>query len=110
MPLALLEHINLNVTSRDAAYAFYVTALGGRVNEPTTNERQLHVNLGASQFHLLLQEVSAAGPAPEEGGCGTEGAAALELGEAEGEDAFEGGTAPGLLDFIFSPITPFSIE
>ena len=61
MPLALLEHVNLNVPDHDAAYAFYVTALGGVVNPKTTNERQLHVNVGASQFHLLLQASFAEG-------------------------------------------------
>ena len=55
MPLALLEHINLNVTERDAAISFYVTGLGGVLNPVSTNDRQVHVNLGASQFHLLLK-------------------------------------------------------
>lgn len=64
MPLALLEHISLNILDRESAYAFYVTGLGGRVNDPTTNGRQLHVNLGASQFHLLLQTNGVEGPSP----------------------------------------------
>ena len=62
MPLALLNHINLNITDRQQAIKFYVEALGGVINESTTNERQLHVNLGASQFHLLLQYNGAEGP------------------------------------------------
>lgn len=55
MPLALLEHINLNILNEPTARKFYVAGLGAMVNEPSTNDRQLHVNLGVSQFHLLLQ-------------------------------------------------------
>ena len=64
MPLALLEHVNLNIPDRDKAHAFYVEALGGLENPKTTNERQLHVNVGASQFHLLLQYSYADGVVP----------------------------------------------
>ena len=66
MPLALLEHINLNVTDREAAVAFYVTGLGGVINPLTTNDRQVHVNLGSSQFHLLLKSSFADGIKPVE--------------------------------------------
>jgi catechol 2,3-dioxygenase-like lactoylglutathione lyase family enzyme len=62
MPLALLEHVNLNVPDRDAAHAFYVEGLGGKVNVPSSNDGQLHVNAGASQFHLLLQYRYVEGP------------------------------------------------
>ena len=51
----LLEHINLNIPNEATARAFYIDGLGGTVNPRTTNSRQLHVNLGASQFHLLNQ-------------------------------------------------------
>ena len=64
MPLALLEHVNLNITNVDMAIAFYVTGLGGVINIPTTNDRQLHVNVGASQFHLLLKSSFADGILP----------------------------------------------
>ena len=50
-----LEHLNLNVPSESIARAFYVDGLGGVVNPRSTNSRQLHINLGASQFHLLHQ-------------------------------------------------------
>ena len=50
--LTLLEHLNLNVPCEATARAFYVDGLGGVVNPRSTNSRQLHVNLGASQFHL----------------------------------------------------------
>jgi hypothetical protein len=52
MPLALLEHVNLNIVDREAARAFGVEGLGCVVNEPSTSDRQLHLNLGASQLHL----------------------------------------------------------
>ena len=64
MPLALLEHVNLNVLDREQALAFYVTGLGGVLNPNTTNDRQLHVNVGASQFHLLLKSSFASGVQP----------------------------------------------
>jgi catechol 2,3-dioxygenase-like lactoylglutathione lyase family enzyme len=48
----LLEHVNLNIPDADLARAFYITGLSGAVNPETTNWRQLHVNAGASQFHL----------------------------------------------------------
>ena len=48
----LLEHVNLNVPDADAARDFYVHGLGGMENPVGTNARQLHVNVGASQFHL----------------------------------------------------------
>ena len=50
--LTLLEHLNLNVPCEATARAFYVDGLGGVVNPRSTNSRQLHVNVGASQFHL----------------------------------------------------------
>lgn len=55
MPLSLLEHINLNILDEPTARKFYVEGLGAVVNAPSTNDRQLHVNMGVSQFHLLLQ-------------------------------------------------------
>ena len=66
MPLALLEHVNLNITDRDTAYEFYVTGLGGVVQPVSTNDRQLHVNAGASQFHLLLKSSYIEGVVPVE--------------------------------------------
>ena len=48
----LLEHINLNIPSEALARDFYV-GLGGAVNPKTSNWRQLHINAGASQWHLL---------------------------------------------------------
>ena len=53
--LTLLEHINLNVPNEATARAFYVDGLGGVVQPKSTNARQLHVNVGCSQFHLLLR-------------------------------------------------------
>lgn len=50
--LTLLEHINLNVPCEATARAFYVDGLGGVVNPRSSNSRQLHINVGASQFHL----------------------------------------------------------
>eukprot|EP00320_Phaeocystis_rex_P018483 CAMPEP_0119091220 /NCGR_PEP_ID=MMETSP1178-20130426/155577_1 /TAXON_ID=33656 /ORGANISM="unid sp, Strain CCMP2000" /LENGTH=52 /DNA_ID=CAMNT_0007074703 /DNA_START=24 /DNA_END=178 /DNA_ORIENTATION=- len=44
--LTLLEHLNLNVPSETMARAFYVAGLGGVVNPRSTNNRQLHINLG----------------------------------------------------------------
>ena len=61
----LLEHINLNIPDEATARAFYVDGLGGAVNPRTTNSRQLHVNLGASQFHLL-RKLSVRGMEPVE--------------------------------------------
>ena len=52
LPL-LCEHVNLNIPCEDAAKAFYLTALGGAIQPKSSNWRQLHVNAGASQFHLL---------------------------------------------------------
>ena len=49
-----LEHLNLCVPDEEAARRFYVDGLGGVVIPKTTNARQLHVNVGSSQFHLLL--------------------------------------------------------
>ena len=49
---SLLEHINLNIPSESIARDFYL-GLGGAVNPKTTNWRQLHINIGASQWHLL---------------------------------------------------------
>jgi len=49
----LLEHVNLNIPDEKAARAFYLDCLGGVANPVSTNARQLHVNLGSSQFHLL---------------------------------------------------------
>jgi len=51
----LLEHVNLNIPDRDVAHAFYVDGLGGRLNTKATNFRQVHVNAGLSQFHLLTE-------------------------------------------------------
>jgi len=48
----LLEHVNLNIPSALAGHAFYVGILGGALNPSGTRPWQLHVNLGASQFHL----------------------------------------------------------
>jgi len=61
---ALLEHINLNILDEPTAREFYVSCLGAVVNEPTTNERQLHVNMGATQFHLLRKYGKAEGVTP----------------------------------------------
>lgn len=52
----LLEHVNINVPDASLAKVFYVEALGGRLNEAATSARQVHVNVGVSQFHLLLHE------------------------------------------------------
>lgn len=49
-PLQLLEHLNLFVPEAELARAFY-TGLGCALNPVGTNERQVHVNLGVSQFH-----------------------------------------------------------
>ena len=49
----LLEHLNLNIPSEATAREFYVDGLGGVVNPRSSNARQLHINMGASQFHLL---------------------------------------------------------
>ena len=49
----LLEHLNLNIPSEATAREFYVDGLGGVVNPRSSNARQLHINVGASQFHLL---------------------------------------------------------
>ncbi|KAK3270295.1 hypothetical protein CYMTET_21300 [Cymbomonas tetramitiformis] len=51
-PLLLLEHVNLNVSDPDLARKFYVEGLGGKLNLVGTNDRQVHINLGFSQFHL----------------------------------------------------------
>ncbi len=50
----LLEHLNLNIPMhrKEEAEAFYVTSLGGVLHPRNTNERQIHVNVGLSQFHL----------------------------------------------------------
>lgn len=57
MPAAalLIEHLNLNIPHSEVELArrYYLEALGGAVNPRSTNERQLHVNVGASQFHLV---------------------------------------------------------
>ena len=55
-PGLLLEHINLNIPDEERAIAFYRDGLGGVVNPKTSNARQLHINLGASQFHLLHRQ------------------------------------------------------
>ena len=62
----LLEHLNLNIPSEAAAREFYVAALGGVVQPVTTNWRQLHVNVGASQFHLLTSASRVDVPPPGE--------------------------------------------
>jgi len=54
MDLLLLEHININIP-HDAvglARCFFVEGLRCKENEHTDVSRQLHVNLGLSQFHL----------------------------------------------------------
>lgn len=51
----LFEHVNLNVPDVEVARTFYVRGLGGVENPVGTNHRQLHVNAGASQFHLPTQ-------------------------------------------------------
>ena len=55
LPALLLEHVNLEIPSAEIGRAFYVRALGGAENPVSTSERQLHVNVGVSQFHLLLK-------------------------------------------------------
>ena len=50
-----MQHINLNILDEQTAHKFYVSGLGAVVNKPSTNDRQLHVNVGVSQFHLLLK-------------------------------------------------------
>ena len=59
----LFEHVNLNVPSAERAREFYV-ALGCTVQPVTTSARQLHLNVGASQFHLLLHASRAVDPPP----------------------------------------------
>ena len=59
----LLEHVNLNVPSAEKAREFYV-ALGCTVQPVTTSARQLHLNVGASQFHLLLHASRVVDPPP----------------------------------------------
>jgi catechol 2,3-dioxygenase-like lactoylglutathione lyase family enzyme len=59
----LLEHVNINVPDRAIARAFFCDALGGRENPVGTNARQLHVNVGVSQFHLPTAR-SVADPSP----------------------------------------------
>ena len=55
---ALLEHLNLNVIDKETARAFYVDVLGGAMNPITTNQRQVHVNFGISQFHLPFKRTA----------------------------------------------------
>ena len=52
--LRLIEHVNLNIpaASVELATRFYIDGLGGKLHPVNTNGRQLHVNLGLSQFHL----------------------------------------------------------
>ena len=60
MPLALLGHISLNILGVEEAKRFYVTGLGGVV-DPSSDERLLLVNVGASQLQLVRQEADATG-------------------------------------------------
>ena len=53
MVLAVFEHINLNILDHDTAFDFYVTGLGGKVNEPSTNKFQLHINVRAGTIFFL---------------------------------------------------------
>jgi catechol 2,3-dioxygenase-like lactoylglutathione lyase family enzyme len=50
----LLEHVNLNIPHNllGLARQFYIEVLGGALNPRSTNERQIHINVGASQLHL----------------------------------------------------------
>ena len=54
--MSLLEHVNLNIPDEATARAFYIDGLGGVVNPRSSNNRQLHVNAGCSQFHLLHRQ------------------------------------------------------
>ena len=60
--MLLLEHINLNVDNGDLALRFFL-ALGAVQNSKSSNFRQVHVNIGLSQFHLPFH-VSVANPSP----------------------------------------------
>ena len=51
--LYLLEHVNLNIPKVDAALVRqFFEELGAAFNPTGSNERQVHVNVGVSQFHL----------------------------------------------------------
>jgi len=54
--LALFEHINLNIPDAQVAEEFYVKGLGFRLNPVSTNDRQVHVNMGVSQLHLPYKQ------------------------------------------------------
>lgn len=86
MPLLLLEHINLNILDVQVAREFYVGALGAVENPVATNERQLHVNVGLSQFHLLLQ-YSPAVSAPVPVGASQVWSGTIELATSESLEA-----------------------
>ena len=62
MPLALLEHLRLDVPNRQIAHAFFCTALGGK--EASCDDHVLRVNIGASQLHLRHQHDAPDGPKP----------------------------------------------
>ena len=62
--MALLEHVNLNIPNVDVGREFYVKALGGQENPAGTNAYQLHVNMGASQFHLPFAALPVRGGEP----------------------------------------------
>ena len=62
MPLALLEHLRLDVPSRQIAHEFYCTALGGK--EASSDDHVLRINIGASQLHLRHQHDAPDGPQP----------------------------------------------
>lgn len=50
--LILLEHINLNIVDPVAAEDFFVNSVGCVRNPRGSNDRQVHFNLGACQFHM----------------------------------------------------------
>ena len=49
MTIKWLEHVNLNITSRNKAMRFYCGTLGGVLHPIGTLSHQIHVNLGLSQ-------------------------------------------------------------
>lgn len=50
--LSLMEHVNLNVPDPAKAEAFFVDALGCVKNPKSSNNTQVHVNLGVCQVHM----------------------------------------------------------
>ena len=62
----LLEHVNLNIEDEETSKKFYCDLLGFTFNAKSSaavdiegNRRQLHVNCGISQLHLLFRNVDA---------------------------------------------------